>query len=35
MRIPSRPVAGLTALALTAGLGLSACSSSKKSSAGI
>jgi ABC-type sugar transport system substrate-binding protein len=33
MRIPSRPVAGLTALALTAGLGLSACSSSKKSSA--
>ncbi|MBR7834387.1 substrate-binding domain-containing protein [Actinospica durhamensis] len=33
MRIPSRPVAGLTALALTAGLGLSACSSSKKANA--
>lgn len=33
MSIPFRPVAGLTALALTAGLGLSACSSSKKSSA--
>ena len=33
MRIPSRPVAGLTALALTAGLGLSACSSSKKAAA--
>jgi ABC-type sugar transport system substrate-binding protein len=33
MSIPFRPVAGLTALALTASLGLSACSSSKKSSA--
>jgi len=33
MRITSRPVVGLTALALTASLGLSACSSSKKNSA--
>ena len=33
MRIASRPVVGLTALALTASLGLSACSSTKKNSA--
>ncbi|HTJ71042.1 MAG TPA: substrate-binding domain-containing protein [Actinospica sp.] len=31
MRMPSRPVVGLTALALTASLGLSACSSKKNS----